>query len=639
LRLRTELLLLFGLMTILMGGVVYYSQHATRQILMAQIEDDLSAPAFPDLLSKRSFVLRTIGAVTGANPFLGLSRTHLVSGAMKDFLLKARSHDEVMSTLYKAKDDDGQKWTSGDFYGAVIGRAESIEKVIPKNLDEAWALAWISLRSVTGDSLLTPFNLGNTETERDNPLDLLIMTDGYGRVLVENRSGPGGAMPASEPEPPQLSGPTKALLERAAAGELFKPEFLVHGDNQLYLCVVVPAGGETDTANVGLLLLGSRIDTRFLDEAKKVAGSGVTAVAVVNGQVEQPFIVGSSEASPDLNNDLLAMWGELGQAEGARQVRLGSHRYLVTVRPLGSVGAVVFLKALTGIERQLDEQTAGIVSVGVAILGFCFVAVLGTTRRITRPIEELAAKMVLVGHGDLSPQARSGGTWEVAQAAESFNQMVTGLRQKEEAMKFLPQQTREEIEAQAGEVQLGGQRIKATILFSDLRGFTSLSEKLPPQEVVELLNEYLNRMTDVVLQHNGDVNEFIGDAILAVFRGPKGAEQAVTAALEMNAELVKLQEVTTNQYLKEMRQGIGINTGELVAGNIGTAERKKGAVVGDTVNLAARIQDRSRDGKHTCILVSDDTRKDLPHRVKTELFGDEMFKGKSQPVRVWEVLG
>lgn len=635
-RLRTELLLLFGLMTILMGGVVYYSQYATRQILMAQVEDDLSAPAFPDLLSQRTFVLRTIGAVTGANPFLGLTRTHLVSGAM-DLLRKGRKHEEIMTTLYTAKDDDGKKWTSGDFYGPVIGSADSIEKVHPKDENEAWAVAWISLRTLTGDSLLTPFNLGNTETERNNPLDLLILTDALGRVLVEQRSGPDGAMPGSDPQQPQLSSPTRALLERANNGELFKPEFLVHGDKQLYLSTVVPAGG--DTGNVGLLLLGTRIDSRFLDEAKKVAGSGVFAVAVVHGQVDQPFIVGSVDAPADLNNDLLAQWGELGHAEGARQVRLGARRYLITVRPLGNVGSVVFLKTLTGIERQLDEQTAGIVSVGVAILAFCFVAVLGTTRRITRPIEELAAKMVLVGHGDLSPEARSGGTWEVAQAAESFNQMVTGLRQKEEAMKFLPQQTREEIEAHTGEVQLGGQRIKATILFSDLRGFTSLSEKLPPQEVVELLNEYLNRMTEVVLRHGGDVNEFIGDAILAVFRSPKGAEQAVDAALAMNAELAELQKITTNQHLKEMRQGIGINTGELVAGNIGTAERKKGAVVGDTVNLAARIQDRSRNGKHTCILVSDDTRQDLPHRLKTELFGDEEFKGKSQPVRVWEVLG
>ena len=206
-------------------------------------------------------------------------------------------------------------------------------------------------------------------------------------------------------------------------------------------------------------------------------------------------------------------------------------------------------------------------------------------------------------------------------------------------MKFLPQQTREEIQAQAGEVQLGGVRIKATILFSDLRGFTSLSEKLPPQEVVELLNEYLTRMTDVVLAHHGDVNEFIGDAILAVFRGPDGATQAVAAALAMNDALTELQKVTQNDHLREMRQGIGINTGELVAGNIGTQERKKGAVVGDTVNLAARIQDRSRNGKHTCILVSDDTRTDLGTRFGTEFFGDEEFKGKSAPVRVWEILG
>lgn len=625
-------------MTILMAGVVYYSQHATRQILMGQIEDELAAPAFPDLLSKRVFALRTIGQATARDSSLDINRTHLVSGAMHMLLKSGVSQEEIMQTLVKARFDDGKKWTRSGFYNPD----DSFEKLHAGNVDEAWALAWFSLQSLTGDTLLTCFSLGNQPgAPPENPLDLLILTNPVGRVLVEERTGDGGQAPPQEPAlPPPAGEATRAVLNRGLNGELDRQEFIVHGDGQLYLTVTVPAGYTQNTSR-GLLLLGSRIDKRFLDEAKNAAGTGVFAVAVVHGggdSLDHPFAVGSTGAPTEINADLLTHWDDLTKVEGARQMTLGQHRYLLTLRPLGNVGSVVFLKPLRGIQRQLDEQTAGIVTVGVAILGFCFVGVLMTTRRITRPIEELAASMVSVGHGDLTPQARPGGTWEVAQAAESFNQMVTGLRQKEEAMKFLPQQTREEIQTHAG-VQMGGQRIKATILFSDLRGFTSLSEKLPPQEVVELLNEYLNRMTEVVLQHGGDVNEFIGDAILAVFRGPKGAEQAVDAALAMNIELVELQKITTNQHLKEMRQGIGINTGELVAGNIGTAERKKGAVVGDTVNLAARIQDRSRNGKHTCILVSDDTRNDLPHRLKTELFGDEEFKGKSQPVRVWEVLG
>jgi class 3 adenylate cyclase len=202
--------------------------------------------------------------------------------------------------------------------------------------------------------------------------------------------------------------------------------------------------------------------------------------------------------------------------------------------------------------------------------------------------------------------------------------------------KYVPQGARDELEQyRGGPIAMGGKRVRRAILFSDLRGFTSMSERLAPDVVVALLNGYLKAMTAVILAHGGDINEYIGDAILAVFRD---SHAAVTAATAMQVALGKLREETDDENMRALRMGIGIHIGDVVEGNIGTPERVKFGVVGDTVNLAARIQDRSRDGKHTCVLVSPSVRDDVHAGFDLEVVGDLAFKGKTEPVRVYEVV-
>lgn len=201
--------------------------------------------------------------------------------------------------------------------------------------------------------------------------------------------------------------------------------------------------------------------------------------------------------------------------------------------------------------------------------------------------------------------------------------------------KYVPQGARDELERhRGGPVALGGARVRRAILFSDLRGFTALSERLSADSVVGLLNEYLNAMTTVVLGNGGDINEYIGDAILAVFRDPTAA---AAAAIAMQNALEALRRQTENEELRSLRMGIGIHVGDVVEGNIGTPERMKFGVVGDTVNTAARIQDRSRDGKATCVLVSDDVRQAIETAYDLDLFGDLSLKGKTGTLRVYEI--
>ena len=159
-------------------------------------------------------------------------------------------------------------------------------------------------------------------------------------------------------------------------------------------------------------------------------------------------------------------------------------------------------------------------------------------------------------------------------------------------------------------LDMGGKLQTVTILMADIRSFTTISESLPPQQVVKILNNYLGVMADVIMAHDGTVDEFIGDAILALFGAPVSksddSERAISCAIEMQAQIESINKINQSQGLPSISMGIGINTGEVIAGNIGSAKRAKYGVVGHTVNLTSRIEDQTKPGE---ILVSKDTLK------------------------------
>lgn len=279
--------------------------------------------------------------------------------------------------------------------------------------------------------------------------------------------------------------------------------------------------------------------------------------------------------------------------------------------------------------------------IGVAAcLVIALIAAYFLAKRITRPVIGLATRMEKVGEGDLDQETSVKGSDEVARLSRAFNEMLTGLRQKRVLEKYVPMGARRDIAGDSkGKLELGGRRRRCAILFSDLRGFTSLSERLSPQEVVSMLNEYLEIMTVAIAKHGGDINEYVGDAILAVFRDDdaSGTLGAVRAAWEMQAGLRELKLRTKNEEVKKLAMGIGIHVGDVVEGNIGSMNRVKYGVVGDTVNLAARIQDRSRDGTLSCIFISDAAHDDIGDEFRAVSLGEMTFKGKKHPVTVWEI--
>jgi adenylate cyclase len=192
-----------------------------------------------------------------------------------------------------------------------------------------------------------------------------------------------------------------------------------------------------------------------------------------------------------------------------------------------------------------------------------------------------------------------------------------------------------------GEVALGGETIEVTILFSDIRSFTSISETMDAQTLVGLLNEYFTEMVSIIMKHGGVVDKYIGDAIMAVFGAPvpspNDAINAVRAAIDMRASLARLNERLVSRGGMPLRTGIGLHTGEVVAGNIGSEQRMEYTVIGDAVNLASRLESCTKD-VGVDILISETTYELVKNEVQARVVERLTVKGRAEPVMTYEVI-
>jgi adenylate cyclase len=189
--------------------------------------------------------------------------------------------------------------------------------------------------------------------------------------------------------------------------------------------------------------------------------------------------------------------------------------------------------------------------------------------------------------------------------------------------------------------ELGGGRREMSVLFSDLRGFTSITEKGNPEDLVEQLNEYFTRMVEIVFRNGGTVDKFVGDMVMALFGAPVDdvghADNAVTTAVEMVRELGELNRRWAAEGRVQLDIGIGVNSGDMIAGNIGSSAIMSYTVIGDNVNLGARLESLNKDYK-TRIIISEATRGRLAKSYEMRPLGGVVVKGKTRPVEIFEVI-
>jgi len=200
----------------------------------------------------------------------------------------------------------------------------------------------------------------------------------------------------------------------------------------------------------------------------------------------------------------------------------------------------------------------------------------------------------------------------------------------------------EQLVANPGLARLGGHRRDMTVLFSDIRGFTTVTERGQPEEIVGMLNEYFTRMVAIVFRHHGTLDKFVGDMVMALFGAPLDdpghADHAVEAALEMLDALHELNTRWRAAGHPELDIGIGINTGSMIAGNIGSEAIMSYTVIGDAVNLGSRLESLNKE-YGTRIIISKTTRDRLSGRYRFRPLGDVVVKGKTQPVAIFELAG
>lgn len=287
-----------------------------------------------------------------------------------------------------------------------------------------------------------------------------------------------------------------------------------------------------------------------------------------------------------------------------------------------------------------------------ALLGLAF------ARRLSRPVEALAAHTRVIARGDYATRIELRRADELGRLASAFNAMSAGLAERDRVRDLLDKNVSPEVAAQLlrDGAALGGEEREVTILFADLRNFTPLAERLPPRELLTLLNRYLDRMSAEIERHGGVIDKFIGDAIMALFGAPvaqpDAARRALLAAVAMERALADLNRdlaTESNSQLSTLHSqlsfGIGLNTARVVAGNIGSHRRLNYSVIGDGVNIAARLQSLTRNPDyHTNILATAATiasagavpsAGDHPGLPVIRPLGPVLVKGRTAPIEIF----
>ncbi len=462
-------------------------------------------------------------------------------------------------------------------------------------------------------------------------VELLWITDDAGTLLVSS----GTTLPGGRP----LAGfsPVREAIESQGATTT-----IAAVDGMLYQLVAVPVLAPDV---IGYLVLGQVIDDALAARLEQATGSDISFLTVdrvfasswpaaarasyLPREAARPAILGADSAG---EASLLTFAGE---------------QFLSLVVPVESrMSQPLYALVQGSFDAALAPLRAlqwRIAAIGAAALVLALLIGIGLARGVTSPLQALVAGMGEVVRGNLRYRSKIARDDEIGFLARSFNDMVTGLEEREHIKgtfgRFVSHDVAEAV--LSGNVPLEGERRDVSILFQDIRGFTALSESLDPAALLKLLNRFFTEVVAAVEAEGGVVKQFLGDGVMALFGAPQShadhPERAVRAALGIVDRLVALNERQRGQGYAPLEIGLGIDSGEVVAGLIGPDSRVEYGVVGDPVNLANRVESLTRELRATVLVTKAiDTR--LGH---SYLRGRTMtlpVKGKKEPVEVVEIL-
>lgn len=463
-------------------------------------------------------------------------------------------------------------------------------------------------------------------------------TDSSVAVILD----PAGKVIASAGRGRPEEGLAARLIALAEADDSPRPSAAGYGhfDGVLHSVVLVPvqAGSEV----VAWLLLGFRIDREFADDLRRITGSDLLFLDAAGRAL-------AGTVPHQAHAPLAAALGTTHGHSALREVPVGRGTSLAVFRPLLTGREPVATLALI---YSLDDKLApareaarhlALVSAGALLVAAVFA--LAFARSLARPIEQLAGHTERIAAGDYAARAPVDRADELGRLAGAMNAMSEGLAERDRVRDLLDKNVSPEVAARLlrDGAALGGEEREVTVLFADLRGFTTLSERLSPPELLTLLNRYLDRMSGPIEAHGGVIDKFIGDAIMALFGAPvaqgDAAARAISAARAMEAALAELNAELAAEGRPPLAIGVGVNTARVVAGNIGSQRRLNYSVIGDGVNVAARLQSLTRVAEHrTNVIISAATAAAAgPAAAAARPLGTVTVKGRSEPVAIFAI--
>ncbi len=428
------------------------------------------------------------------------------------------------------------------------------------------------------------------------------------------------------------------LIEQAYNSETGEVTAIRLMDGRAYQLVIVPLFTPQPNA---WIVIGFTLDDAIVQQLQEATR---TEISILAAPAQMPLQLQASTLPAPLRQALLsALEGSsvqetlwlLDEAYVSLEVR-------VTDTPALRVSAVL--------QRPLKQALAAYLRVQHAFMGVFLGGVVLTlmgafvlARSVSRPVQQLLAGAGRIEQGDFQTRVRVRQQDELGLLAEAFNRMMQGLEERRQARDLLGKVVSPAIaeELLGKKIELGGEEREVTVLFCDVRNFTSLCEGKSPKAILDLLNRYFTEVSRLVEDHDGVIDKYIGDAVMALFGAPVrtacDARNAVVTALEMIQALERF-----NQHLAAAGEppigiGVGINSDRVVAGNMGSTRRLNYTVIGDGVNLASRLEGLTKQ-YGVAVIVSEHTRQQCHDLVFCEL--DRVrVKGKQEPVEIYTPLG
>lgn len=452
---------------------------------------------------------------------------------------------------------------------------------------------------------------------------LLVLTDDQGRPVISMLGGE-----TLDGDPADVAPLARALLEsqdlemsayRVVDGRLYNLQ------SQYIELAYRPIG----TITFGLPILS--------DDVERIKDIGEFEVCLMVGG---SCLARSSGVGPDVESRMASAV----DAEGAVRTDLEGTEWSIQHEPLvpgdPGQGRRVVAVPLDEVRAPFENIQLTLLLTGGGALLLCTLLGIGLSRSLTRPVRDLVAATGRVAKGDYETHVDVESGDEMGTLADAFNEMTRGLLLRERYRSVLNKVVSQDVatELMEGSVELGGENREVTVLFADIRGFTSMTFGMEPQEVIQLLNECMERLSRAVDAEGGVVDKFIGDEIMAVFGAPvvqeDHARRAVRAALRMREGITEINEARATSGKAPLGLGIGIASGIAVAGNMGSADRLNYTVLGETVNLAARLTDEAAAGD---ILVSEGTERSVTRGLVASCIGERSFKGFAHDYKVYAV--